>query len=151
MLVDKQARLRGVFETGGEGVEWTNVQPAILDRHQTTGARTDELHRPPAVNAALNSLSVILLAAGFIFIKRGNKLAHRKCMIAALVTSTVFLVCYLTYHYKMKQVYGEAHTRVCGAGRFRPIYLVILFTHLIGAFAIVPLVIITTTRAFGNV
>lgn len=30
VLVDKQARLRGIFETGGEGVEWTNVQPAII-------------------------------------------------------------------------------------------------------------------------
>jgi protein SCO1/2 len=30
VVVDKQARLRGIFETGGEGVEWTNVQPAIV-------------------------------------------------------------------------------------------------------------------------
>lgn len=30
VVVDKQGRLRGAFETGGEGVEWTNVQPAIL-------------------------------------------------------------------------------------------------------------------------
>lgn len=30
VLVDKEARLRGVFETGGDGVEWTNVQPTIL-------------------------------------------------------------------------------------------------------------------------
>jgi uncharacterized membrane protein YozB (DUF420 family) len=51
----------------------------------------------------------------------------------------VFLVCYLTYHYKMKQVYGEAHTKFVDPAWFRPIYLVILFTHLIGAFAIVPL------------
>jgi len=28
--VDKHARLRGSFETGGEGVEWTNVQPRIV-------------------------------------------------------------------------------------------------------------------------
>jgi len=102
----------------------------------------------PAVNAGLNSLATVLLAAGFVFIKRGNKLAHRNCMIAALVTSTVFLACYLTYHYKMKQVYGEAHTKFVDPAWFRPIYLIILFTHLIGAFAIVPLVLITTTHAF---
>jgi uncharacterized membrane protein YozB (DUF420 family) len=102
----------------------------------------------PAVNAGLNSLSTLLLLAGFILIKRGNKLAHQKCMIGALVTSTVFLVCYLTYHYKMKQVYGEAHTKFVDPAWFRPIYLVILFTHLIGAFAIVPMVLLTTTRAF---
>lgn len=102
----------------------------------------------PAVNAGLNSLATLLLTAGFIFIKRGDKIAHRICMIAALLTSMVFLVCYLTYHYKMKQVYGEAHTRFLEPAWFRPIYLVILFTHLVGAIVIVPLVLITTTRAF---
>jgi len=30
VLVDKQARLRGIFETGGDGIEWTNVQASIL-------------------------------------------------------------------------------------------------------------------------
>lgn len=102
----------------------------------------------PLVNASLNGLSTVLLATGFVFIKRGNKIAHRNCMLAALVTSTVFLVCYLTYHYKMKQVYGEAHTRFLNPSWFRPIYLTILFTHLVGAFAIVPLVLVTVTRAF---
>ena len=101
----------------------------------------------PAVNACLNGLSAVLLTTGFIFIKRDNKIAHRNCMIAALVTSTVFLACYLTYHYKMKQVYGEAHTKFLDPAWFRPIYLAILFTHLLGAFAIVPLVIMTTSRA----
>ena len=101
----------------------------------------------PLVNAGLNGLSTLLLTAGFVFIKRGNKIAHRNCMLAALVTSTLFLVCYLTYHYQMKQVYGEAHTRFLEPAWFRPIYLAILFTHLLGAFAIVPLVLITLTRA----
>ncbi len=101
----------------------------------------------PAVNACLNGCCTVLLTAGFIFIKRGNKIAHRNCMIGALVTSTVFLACYLTYHYKMKQVYGEAHTKFLDPAWFRPIYLVILLTHLLGAFAIVPLVLITTSRA----
>ena len=101
----------------------------------------------PAVNAGLNSLSTLLLTAGFIFIKRGNKNAHRNCMVGALVTSTVFLVCYLIYHYKMKQAYGEAHTKFLDPAWFRPIYLAILFTHLIGAFLIVPLVLLTVSRA----
>ncbi|MCC6822266.1 MAG: DUF420 domain-containing protein [Verrucomicrobiota bacterium] len=101
----------------------------------------------PVVNAGLNGLSVVWLTAGFGFIKRGRKIAHRNCMIAALVTSTLFLACYLIYHYQMKQAYGEAHTRFLEPAWFRPIYLVVLFTHLLGAFAIVPLVILTTTRA----
>jgi len=101
----------------------------------------------PAVNACLNSLSTVLLTVGFVFIKRGNKNAHRNCMVGALVTSTVFLACYVFYHYKMKQVYGEAHTKFLDPAWFRPIYLIILFTHLIGAFAIVPLVLLTVNRA----
>lgn len=63
----------------------------------------------PVVNAGLNGLSVVWLTAGFGFIKRGRKIAHRNCMIAALVTSTLFLACYLIYHYQMKQAYGK-HT-----------------------------------------
>ena len=105
------------------------------------------LHDLPAVNATLNGLSAILLTAGFIFIKRGNKLAHRNCMIAALISSTVFLACYLYYHYSMKKLHGAAHTTFLEPAWFRPIYLTILVTHLIGAFAIVPLVLITVTRA----
>jgi putative membrane protein len=101
----------------------------------------------PAVNACLNSLSTILLASGFVFIKRGNKTAHRNCMVGALVTSTAFLVGYLYYHYAMKQAYGEAHTRFLDPAWFRPIYLTILFTHLVGAVAIVPLVLLTVSRA----
>lgn len=30
VVVDKQARLRGAFETDGEGLEWKNIQSAIL-------------------------------------------------------------------------------------------------------------------------
>ena len=101
----------------------------------------------PAVNACLNSLSTLLLTVGFIFIKRGNQTAHRNCMVGALVTSTLFLACYVFYHYKMKQVYGEAHTKFLDPAWFRPFYLIILFTHLIGAFLIVPLVILTVSRA----
>ena len=101
----------------------------------------------PAVNATLNGLSACLLTAGYIFIRREKKTAHRNCMISALITSTAFLVCYLYYHYRMKQVYGVAHTRFVDPAWFRPIYLFILFTHLVGAVAIVPLVLMTVSRA----
>jgi uncharacterized membrane protein YozB (DUF420 family) len=48
----------------------------------------------------------------------------------------------------MKRVHGAAHTRFVDPAWFRPIYLAILFTHLVGAIAIVPLVIMTVSRAF---
>ena len=56
------------------------------------------IHDLPAVNATLNGLSAVFLALGFVFIKRGNKTAHRNCMISAFGTSVIFLGCYLTYH-----------------------------------------------------
>ena len=100
------------------------------------------LHDLPAVNATLNGLSAVLLTAGFTFIKRGNKRAHRNCMIAALGTSILFLACYLTYHFTVKGV-----TRFAEPQWFRPIYLTILLTHTILAVAIVPMVIMTLNRA----
>jgi uncharacterized membrane protein YozB (DUF420 family) len=101
----------------------------------------------PAINASLNALSACLLVTGWRFIRAERRAAHRNCMMAALVTSTAFLCCYLYYHYSMKKLHGAAHTSFVEPAWFRPIYLVILFTHLIGAFAIVPLVLITVTRA----
>jgi uncharacterized membrane protein YozB (DUF420 family) len=95
----------------------------------------------PALNAALNSLSTALLAAGFYFIRRGHVVAHRRCMVAALATSTLFLAGYLVYHAQAgRTVFREP-------AWFRPIYLVILLTHTVLAAAIVPLVLITLYRA----
>lgn len=101
----------------------------------------------PLVNACLNGSATILLTVGYVFIKRGEKTAHRNCMMAALLTSLVFLASYLYYHYRMQQEFGSAHTKFIDPAWFRPLYLVILVTHLIGAIAIVPLVILTTVRA----
>jgi len=101
----------------------------------------------PAVNACLNGISTILLAIGWVFIRRKNITAHRNCMISALCTSTAFLVCYLYYHYQMQRVQGSAHTKFLDPAWFRPVYLIILVTHLIGAIVIVPLVLVTVTHA----
>jgi putative membrane protein len=95
----------------------------------------------PAVNATFNALSAVLLTAGYFFIRRKNQTAHRNCMVAALVSSTLFLTGYLTYH-------AHAGTTVFrDPPWFRPIYLAILLTHTVLAVAIVPLVLITLTRA----
>ena len=106
-----------------------------------------ELSDLPKINACLNGLASVFLLLGYIFIKRGNKTAHRNSMVGALAASTVFLGCYLYYHYSMQKLYGEAHTRFVNPEWFRPIYLTILVTHLICAIAIVPLVIMTVSRA----
>lgn len=97
----------------------------------------------PALNACLNGLSTVLLTLGFIFIKRGQREAHRNCMIAALGTSAVFLVGYVTHKILVKGV----HTPFGGEGFIRTVYYVMLISHVILAMAIVPLVLITVSRA----
>jgi uncharacterized membrane protein YozB (DUF420 family) len=101
----------------------------------------------PAVNGSLNGLSTIFLTLGYIFIRRKNKNAHRNCMIAAFMTSILFLACYLTYHIYLGYVLHRGPTRFVDPAWFRPIYLAILFTHVPLAFLIVPLIFITLSRA----
>jgi uncharacterized membrane protein YozB (DUF420 family) len=101
----------------------------------------------PAVNASLNGLSAILLTAGFIFIRQKKITAHRNCMISAFCVSAIFLVCYLTYHIYLAKVLHRGVTHFLNPPWFRPIYLVILFTHTVLAMVIVPLILITLFRA----
>jgi uncharacterized membrane protein YozB (DUF420 family) len=105
------------------------------------------IHELPALNASLNGLSAIFLTAGFVFIKRGNKIAHRNCMVAAFVTSIVFLGCYLTYHTYLAVVLHQGPTRFLHPVWFRPIYLTILLTHTVLAAVIVPMILVTLYRA----
>lgn len=96
----------------------------------------------PAVNATLNALTAILLCCGYYFIRHRNQAAHQKCMIAAFVTSTLFLISYLTYH-------AKAGTTVFkDPAWFRPWYLTLLFTHTVLAAVIVPMILVTLNRAF---
>jgi uncharacterized membrane protein YozB (DUF420 family) len=104
----------------------------------------------PVVNASLNGLSAVLLGLGYYFVKRDRLIAHRNCMIAACVCSAVFLGCYITYHVWMHHMYGTAHTTFAKPEWFRPIYLTILVTHLTLAVAIVPMILITLSRALRN-
>lgn len=98
----------------------------------------------PLLNAILNATSAILLLVGHRFIKKGNRNLHKKFMLCALGTSTLFLISYLGYHY----VHGSQHFQ--GEGIVRPVYFLILGTHTLLAAAIVPMVIITLTRALNG-
>jgi len=95
----------------------------------------------PVIDASLNGTSAVLLLVGRSFIKRGRMAAHRALMIAALASSSVFLACYLYYHWHVGSV------RFQGQGWSRPIYFSILISHTILAAAIVPMIIITLSRA----
>ena len=96
----------------------------------------------PALNACLNSISTILLGAGYYFIRRREIARHRMSMIAAFVCSCLFLTSYLIYHYHVGSI------PFTGQGWIRPVYFTILITHIILAAAIVPLALITLYRAW---
>lgn len=95
----------------------------------------------PALNAALNATSTILLVSGYLCIRRRKVMAHRLCMSSAFITSSLFLVSYVTLRYY------AGMTRFTGQGWIRPIYFTILTSHTILAAVIVPLVLVTLSRA----
>lgn len=91
----------------------------------------------PRVNALLNFSSFCLLVSGVIFIRRKSIQKHQICMISALCTSTLFLICYLTYHY------FHGSTKYPHQGWIRTLYFIILISHTILATVIVPLILRT--------
>jgi uncharacterized membrane protein YozB (DUF420 family) len=94
----------------------------------------------PALNAALNALATAFLVSGYLFIRRGHRLAHKRCMLAALTVSALFLASYVTYHY-------HAGSRpFLGQGVVRVVYFAILIPHVILAAAVLPLALVTTAR-----
>ena len=101
----------------------------------------------PPVNATLNALSAVFLGCGLYFIRRQRRVAHRNCMISAFITSAIFLVCYITYHTYLARYLHRGPTVFRNPPWFRPIYLALLISHTILAVAIVPMVLVTLSRA----
>ena len=102
------------------------------------------VYQLPATNAILNAASAVFLLTGFAMIRSGKVFAHRICMLTAFACSSLFLVGYVYYH----SVIGVI--RFSGQGWIRPVYFTILTTHTILAATIVPLVLITLTRALRS-
>ncbi len=98
----------------------------------------------PALNAFLNATSAALLAAGYVLIRQGRMAAHRRVMLSAVASSTLFLLSYLVYHAQVGSV------RFRGQGPVRTLYFTILITHTVLAAAIVPLVGVTLARALRD-
>jgi uncharacterized membrane protein YozB (DUF420 family) len=98
----------------------------------------------PAVNATLNGIATVFLSLGWMWILRGDMGRHRACMLAAFATSAVFLTSYLVYHANVGSVPFE------GQGIVRVVYFAILITHIVLAALILPLALITLSRALAQ-
>jgi putative membrane protein len=97
-----------------------------------------------AVNAALNSLSTVFLLLGFREIRARNFAKHMRFMIAAFITSALFLVSYIVYHHFV----GD--TPFTGQGFIRPVYFFILISHIVLSIFVVPLVLSSFLFAFSG-
>jgi putative membrane protein len=100
----------------------------------------------PAVNAGLNALSAIFLIGGLRAILRRNVGRHWRFMVAAFISSSLFLTGYILYH----SVHGDTH--FVGTGAIRPIYFFILITHIVLSAVALPLILtsfyLALTRRF---
>ena len=98
----------------------------------------------PALNASLNALATLFLLVGYVFIRQKRIAAHRVCMIGALAMSALFLTSYVIYH---ANVGSRPFT---GTGAIRIVYFTVLITHVLLAIAIVPMVLVTVSRALSR-
>ena len=95
----------------------------------------------PHLNAILNGTSALLLFIGYYFIRKGEWQTHHRYMMGAAVTSGLFLVSYLTYHYHVGSV------RFHRQGWLRPVYFSILISHTVLAATVLPMVVVTLRQA----
>ena len=98
----------------------------------------------PAINATLNATSAVLLVIGYRLIRAGRREAHRKVMLAAFATSTIFLSGYLVYHYHI------GSRPFTGQGAIRVVYFCILISHIILAAVTLPLALVTLSRGLRS-
>jgi len=98
----------------------------------------------PALNAVLNGISAVFLVSGYMLIRRGHRTLHKRCMLAALTSSALFLTSYVIYHA------NTGSRPFPGQGAIAVIYFAILITHVVLAVAIVPLALMTATRGLRS-
>lgn len=109
------------------------VPPSTADRAPSTLA---------SINAALNGAAGCFLVAGFVFIRRRQLEAHKRCMLTAFGLSSLFLVTYLMHHLQVGSVKFQ------GTGLVRTVYLSLLVPHIVLAAVIVPLALFTIYRGW---
>lgn len=98
----------------------------------------------PTLNAFLNLISSILLLMGFVQIKAGNRVRHKKIMMSALAVSVLFLTSYLIYHFQVGSVPYPYHDWT------RAVYFIILIPHVILAALMTPFILMAVWFAWHD-
>jgi len=99
------------------------------------GPHNSWIYALPFYNAIINSLTSVLLVMGVYFVKNGKIAWHRSSMISAFILGAIFLVFYVIYHSNAES------TKFGGEGFIRTVYFFFLISHILLAFAVVPLVL----------
>ena len=99
----------------------------------------------PPIYASINGLTAILLVVAVLAIKKGNRKLHEGLMKTCLILSILFLGMYVAYHMTSDS------TKFGGEGAIKYVYYFILITHIVLSVAIIPLVLITYTRALSQI
>lgn len=106
------------------------------------------LEQLPAWNAALNTISTVLLIGGYRAIRAKQVARHRMFMISAFIVSMLFLTGYLLHKWHLATTTGAVNTVFAGPQPWRTIYLVILATHVVLAATIPVLAPLTIYRGW---
>jgi putative membrane protein len=108
------------------------------------GYNVEPLSFLPPIYATINGITAIVLIAGVLAIKNGNRVLHERLMTTAIALSVAFLVMYVAYHMT------SASTKFEGEGSIRMVYFFILISHIMLSIAVIPLVLITYVRALSE-
>ncbi|TDD96524.1 DUF420 domain-containing protein [Flavobacterium cellulosilyticum] len=108
------------------------------------GFNVEPLSFLPPIYAGINGITAIVLVAGVIAIKNGNKALHQRLMTSAIALSVAFLVMYVAYHMTSDS------TKFGGEGVVKFVYFIILISHILLSIAVIPLVLITYVRALSE-
>lgn len=103
-----------------------------------------DFHFLPPFHATLNAITAILLVAALYFIKNKQVAQHRNMIYAAMITSGLFLLSYVLYHFTTPE------TRYGGMGTLRLVYFFFLITHVVLAAAVLPFILLTFNRAYTD-
>lgn len=98
----------------------------------------------PPLHASLNAVTAVILILAFLQIRKGKVEQHRRMMYVAIVSSLLFLLSYVVYHFTTEE------TLYCGEGAIRSVYFFLLITHIVLAAVIFPFILFTFIRAYTN-
>ena len=148
--IEALAALDSLKEAVEESQEEINERELAKLEAESRGDPLEKLpawaQRLPTTNAMLNGLATLMLLVGFTAIKAKRTALHKQMMLMSFAVSVLFLGSYFTYHWALHEYAGVHGKPFAGTGLLRPIYYVILFSHIVLAAAVPILAVVTIAK-----